>query len=198
MDDNDIDFDADVAIGDVKQLTEAVEKLKAKMIELDEAEKKVKKLKAEIQKLESQEIPDQMDACSVKEITLESGEKVTVKPIVKANLPTKGSIDGQKDENKKAELIHRLRTGMDWLRNNGGEELITNKIVVEFSKGQDNIAGDFEGMAVEHELPFVRDTSVHNATLSKFVSERMKDGKEIPMETLGVYCGRKAQVKKAR
>lgn len=198
---NDVDFDAhnnEKPSGDLKLLTDAVKLLKKKQEDLSALEEEVKQCKKEIQRLESQEIPDQMDACSLKDLTLDTGEKLIVKAIVKASLPTKASIESQKDEDKRAALEHRLRKGLDWLRDNGGEELIKNRIVVEFSKGQDNLAGDFEGKAAEHNLPAMRDQSIHNASLSKFVAEKIKSGTEVPMDTLGVYCGRKAEVKKAR
>jgi len=193
-----IDFDKVVVTGDVRQLTLLVERLKSKKADLSEAEEKVSAIKEEISRIECDEIPDMMDSCSVKELTLGTGEKVVVKQIIKAGLPTKGAIEGQKDADKKAMLTHRLNEGLDWLRKNGGEPLIKNKITIEFSKGQDNLAGDFEGKAEELGLPALREQSVNNSSLSKFVGTKLSAGVDMPKETLGIYLGRKAEVKKAR
>lgn len=198
-DPNDIDFEADAQpVGDLKALTAKVEELKNKMGEAEILADELKDVAKQIAYIEGTEIPDMMDACGVKELVLPSGEKLVVKPIVKASLPTQTSINNAKDENKKAELEHRLDQGLQWLRDNGAEELIKNTIIVEFSRGQDNIAGDFEGKAAELGLPAQRNTSVAHGTLSKFCADKIAKGEDVPHETLGIYCGRKATVKKAR
>lgn len=195
---DDIDFDMPKPVGDLKTLTATAKRLQTLQKELRVLEQSCKDKKKEISQLESQELPDLMDGCSVKTLTLDTGETLKCKSIVKAALPTKAAISGQKDPDKKAELEDRHADGLCWLRGNGGEEIIKNTIIVEFSKGQDNLVGDFIGKAEELELPYNRDEAVHNATLSKFVDEKMQAGVEVPMLTLGVYCGRKAEVKKAR
>lgn len=165
--------------------------------EIVKLEEKIKKKKDDLHQMNSQEVPRAMLACRQKEFPLGNGKAITIKDITKAALPTKGALETaqKKDEDKYAELLHNQTVGMEWLRKNKLESIIKNVVSIEFSKGQDNIVGDFIGMCEEHEVPYSRAQIVHPSTLSNAVAEKMAKGVEVPMKELGVYCGQQSIIK---
>lgn len=192
--------DAKQLAGTIEDITRMANRVIDTEEEIDKLEKQTKKKKADLHRLQSQELPDIMG--SMTEFKLESGHEVIVEKFTKAGLPTKQAIiqAGKRDENKKIELETRLEEGLTWLRDPkiGGKSLIKNKLAVEFSAGQDNMVGEFVAKAEELGLPVNRTTEVHPASLGKFVKEKMEKGVAVPMDVLGVYCGRKAVVKKPK
>lgn len=193
----DLEADANKPVGDLNEVLKKANLLLKKYAEMKILEDQVSELAEEIRTLESKDIPEIMDACNLKELPFNNGLKIIVEDIVKAGLPSKSSIEKEKDESKKAEKEYKLAEGLKWLRETKNDSLIKNVLALEFSKGQDNIVGDFEGQAHEMGIPTKRTESVHPASLSKLVKERMEKGEEVPKDILGVYCGKKAAVKKS-
>lgn len=192
-----LEADANKPQGDLNQVIEKGNELINLKRSLADLEDKAKAVAEKIRQIETQELPEIMENCNVDKFEFGNGYKVQVNSIIKASLPAKSAIDKEKDEERKAELEHRLNQGLKWLRENGGTEIIKNVFAVEFSKGQDNIVGDFVGRAEELKLPYQRQQSVHPSNLSRFVKEKMQKGDNVPKEALGVYCGKQAVVKKS-
>jgi len=198
----DIDIEADAAmpVGDLNQARKMGEKLLTLQSQLEDLKEVVKDKAEEIRTLETKDLPELLASCNLKSLPFTDGTVINIKDIVKASIPSQSQIDKEKDEIKRDNLEWRRDAGMKWLRKKdiGGASLIKNILALEFSKGQDNIVGDFMGKAEELGIPALRSESVHAATLSKFVKEKMEKGVNIPKEELGVYCGQQAVVKKPR
>lgn len=184
--------------GSLSSIAEKAEEMIRIQDEIAQLEIRLEQKRADLHRIESSELPELMGSMAT--FKLQNGWGVEVTEITKAALPTLSAIEAarKKDEEKAMELEQRREDGFQFLRDNEAESLIKNKLALEFSKGQDNIVGDFIAKAEEAGLPTQRVTEVHNATLSKWVKERMEKGLEVPMDLFGVYCGRKAVLKKPK
>lgn len=138
--------------------------------ELEAAEKHVKELKKELVDIAEHKIPELMDEAGVAEFKTSSGIKITIKENIRASISKANAIDAFK-----------------WLREHGHEALIKRKIVVEFSKGEDEDAARALELLQNEELAVDDNSTVHPQTLAKFVREKLEAGEDVPQELLGVY-----------
>jgi hypothetical protein len=125
-------------------------------------------------------LPDAMAEVGMTEFTTADGLSVKVLDKCSGSLP--------KDEAKRSEALA-------WLEQ-VAPNLIKAQVVAEFQKGQDNIRGhlceELRGLGVAYQDR--RD--VHASTLKAFARERMRKGEEVPLEKLGLYARREAEVKR--
>lgn len=187
----DLETPANVDLSQVAKTAGEMLRLEA---EIEAMEAELKDKKKELETVQMQTLPDLMQSFGLKDFTLSNGAKVVIDSIVKASLPTKTAID-KADEDERPVLENRLHEALTFMRDNNAGELIKNELALEFSKGQDNIVGDFIGKAEEMGIPHKRQESVHNSTLCKWIKERMQAGLDVPMDLFGVYTGKKAIVK---
>lgn len=133
-------------------------------------EQQLAELKERYNRLSSVDIPAKFAELGVEALTLETGEKVTVKHGISASIPKQ-----------------RLDEAIAWLRANGGASIVKNKITTAFGRGSDEAAKQLcqelndRGFDVEQSL------SVHPQTLSAFVRELMENGEDVPLDLLGAY-----------
>lgn len=191
----DLKKDKAESMGDISGALKLAEGYIALCKEIDGMEAALAEKNEEKHRMESVDLPEALDALNAKQLPLLNGGILKIKDITKCSLPSQSSIEKQKDPSKKSELESNLAEGMAWLRDPdvGGEPLIKNFLMLEFEKGHDNIVGDFVGMAEEHGLPFMKETSVHAATLEKFIKTKIAAGVAIP-KAFSVYTGRKAVI----
>lgn len=165
--------------------------------EIATLEEELKAKKASLYNIETKELPDEMDACGLKEFTMSNGQKIVVESIISASLPSQGQID-KADEDEKAMLEYRLKSGLKFLRMNGADSLIKNVLKLEIDKGKDNVVQDVIKFADELGIAHKREEKVHAQTLNKYIKERIRDGLEVPNETFSVYSGRIAYIVKPK
>jgi hypothetical protein len=111
------------------------------------------------------------------------GFKVTIKDFLSGSLP--------KDEEKRS-------SALEWLRDVGAEDLIKNELHAHFDRGQDNIAGHIAGALEENKIKYEQTIGVHPSTLKAYARERMERGEDVPLELLGLYAGRIAEIKEKK
>lgn len=128
-------------------------------------------------------LPDLMASAGTKEFTTEEGFKVSIKDFLSGSLP--------KDEDKRT-------VALEWLRGNGAEDLIKNELHAHFDRGQDNVAGDVAGKLQEAGIAFEQAVGVHPSTLKAYANERMRNGEDVPLELLGLYAGRIAEIQRPK
>ena len=147
--------------------------------ELETIDEYAKKLKAELHVITSTQLVDVLASAGVSEFKTKD-VKVSVKDFISGSLP--------KEE-------HARSQALQWIESVGAADIIKNHLEMDFDKKQDNLAGQveefLEGLGVE----FHRQRDVHHSTLKSFANERMKAGEDLPLETLGLYAGRKAEIK---
>ena len=133
---------------------------------------------------------------NLKDFTLKNGAKVEVKEVISGSVPSQGAIDRAKEEDKKVELQMLQQQCFDWLRANGGGDLIKSNVEVQFGKDEDEACNQFTKRLRDEKLYYKRAVGVHPATLNKFIQERLGEGKDVPLEMFRVYTGRKANIRR--
>lgn len=147
--------------------------------ELEGLEEYAKKLRAELHDITAVKLVDALNSAGTTEFKTKD-VKVTVKDFISGSLP------------KEADARNRA---LQWIESAGAADMIKNHLEADFDKKQDNMVAQVEELLESLGVEFVRQRDVHHSTLKSFASERMKNGEEIPLETLGLYAGRKADIK---
>ena len=140
--------------------------------------------KEQLRRLQEQDLPEAMDEVGMIAFKLDDGAEIKVKAFYNASIP----------EERKEEAF-------DWLKENDFEGLIKGEVKVSFGKGEYEVAQAF--------LRFVRGFNqksidpeykehVHWQSLRAFVREQIEGGHPLPLETFGVFIGRKAELKLAK
>ena len=144
-----------------------------------ELEAELKAKKEELRLTAEQELPDAMQAAGLTQITLSTGEKISVNEFYNAHI--------SKANQEKA---------YEWLVSNGHEGLIKNEVLMKFGRDESEVVEQTVSALQSRGLsPEVRQ-SVHPSTLKAFVKEQFTSGNDIPTEPFGIYIGTKATIKK--
>ena len=163
-------------------------RMAAEMIETESMiagmEETLKDLKSRLTHLKTLELPDLMaeNGCSTfthaeTGMTIEVGEFVA------------GALVKDPVQRKAA---------LDWLAANGAADSIKTEVSVEFGKNEHNMAKDLSAK-LKQDGYFVNDVeTIHHQTLLAFVREKMHNGEEVPLESLGLFAGRTAKIKASR
>ena len=144
-----------------------------------ELEADLKAKKEELRLTSEQELPDAMQQAGLTQITLSSGEKISINEFYNAHI--------SKANQEKA---------YEWLATNGHEGLIKNEVLLKFGREETEVVDETVSALQSRGLsPEVRQ-SVHPSTLKAFVKEQITSGNDIPTEPFGIYIGTKATIKK--
>ena len=147
--------------------------------ELEQLELDVKAKKEELRLTSEQELPDAMAAAGLNEITLSTGEKISVGEFYSAHISKANQ-----------EVAYRC------LIDNGHEGLIKNEVLDKFNREESEAVDQtVEALKTRGLDPQIKQ-SVHPSTLKAFVKEQLTTGKDIPSEPFGIYIGTKATIKK--
>lgn len=122
-----------------------------------------------------------MEERGVTSIKMKDGQAVDIKPFYT------GSIT--KDRQEEA---------FQWLRDKGYDDIIKNQVVVKFGRAEDEKANQMYTSFLEKGFDIDRNIKVEPMTLKGFIREMIESGKELPMETFGVFVGHKINIKKGK
>ncbi len=139
------------------------------------------KAKKESLRLQNEHIVQLMEERGVKSIRMTDGQSVDIKPFYT------GSITKEKQEE-----------AFQWLRDNGYDDIIKNQVVVKFGRAEDEQALKVWNSLMNEGFDTERNTKVEPMTLKGFIREMIENGKELPMETFGVFVGHKINIKKGK
>ena len=162
-------------------------RMAAEVIETEETieslEENLADLKKRLNHLKTVELPDLMAENGLSSFThADSGREIEVSDFVA------GSLTKKTDERKVA---------LEWLAANGAADMIKSEVTVEFNKTEHNMAKDLAAK-LKADGYFVEEIEgIHAQTLLAFVREKLRNGEEVPIDTLGLYAGRVAKVKAA-
>jgi hypothetical protein len=86
---------------------------------------------------------------------------------------------------------------INWLDANDYGHIVKRELVFSFAKGDDISFEKFRTAVKKIKMPLVmkENYSVHNATLTAWVTEQIGDGVDLPKETFGIFRQRTAKVK---
>jgi hypothetical protein len=189
----------------VVALPASLEQVSALALQMIEAENKVdtlteqlKEAQKELSRIESADLPDVMESLGLSEFTLTNHYKIKVKPIIKASLPAPSSIENSCGSMRES-LLLRLNDGIKYLNDHGAGAMVKNLVSVELGKDSNELAEKIIKVVEEHCGVRARQSvSVHPQTLSSYVKEKIEEGLDIPLETFGVFTGRKATITKPK
>ena len=139
------------------------------------------KVKKDLLKQNGEQIVSLMEERGVKSIKMSDGQSVDIKPFYTGSI----SRDNQEEAFK-------------WLRDNGYDDIIKNQVVLKFGRAEDEKADQIYSDLASKGLDADRNIKVEPMTLKGFIREMIENGKDIPMETFGVYVGHKINIKKGK
>jgi len=139
------------------------------------------KSKKESLRQQNELIVQLMEERGVRSIKMKDGQSVDIKPFYT------GTITREKQE-----------AAFEWLRNNGYDDIIKNQVVVKFGRAEDEKAQKMYTTFLEKGFDIDRNVKVEPMTLKGFIREMIESGKELPMETFGVFIGHKINIKKGK
>ena len=176
-----------------------VSALATRLVQIETAKERlmeqVTRLDEEYNRIQSADLPALMDAIGIKEFKLNSGELITVKPIIQGSLPSESAVLKEKDPEKRHELRERLEQGFVYLTKHGAGALIKNFVTAELGKDSSALAkkacAALKSIGVE---PTVS-RGVHPASLNSWIKERLAAGSENDHDLFKIYSGTRAEVK---
>jgi|TARA_R100001086_G_C11796665_1_gene247759 hypothetical protein len=167
---------SDGELSKVSNLANRQLELAAQVLEL---EAKLRAKKEEFRLTSEQELPDAMQSVGLTQITLSTGERISINEFYSAHI--------SKANQEKA---------YEWLVSNGHEGLIKNEVLLKFGREEVEVVNETVSALQSRGLsPEVRQ-SIHPSTLKAFVKEQFTSGNDIPTEPFGIYIGTKATIKK--
>tara|TARA_R100000388_G_scaffold38413_1_gene29662 strand:- start:912 stop:1499 length:588 start_codon:yes stop_codon:yes gene_type:complete len=163
--------------------------------EIMKMELSLKQKKQDLDKLATQDLPDLMQELNLKNFTLNNGAKVLVDDVLSGSIPSASSILRAKGEDK-MEKEMRQEQCFDWLRANGGSDLIKSNVEVQFGRDEDQLCNDFTKELQDRSIHYRRAVGVHPATLNSFLKEKIESGANVPRDTFKLFEGRKAKIRR--
>lgn len=149
--------------------------------EVDLAEKELKKAKRLLSDISEKQIPDLMAKLNMKSFKLMTGESIEVLEKLRC------SIAGERNAG-----------AINWLDENNHGNLVKRNYTIEFDRDEKEEAEKFVAAMREHNrrLRISQKNTVHNQTLSSFLTERLTAGDDIPMDLFGAYWQKKTKIKR--
>jgi hypothetical protein len=152
-------------------------KKQQKLLQLvQQAENALATAQAALRQVQEIDLPDAMLAAGCKAFTLDSGDSIKVVEGISASLSAEKRV-----------------AACAWLRDHGYGDLVSDDVTLSFGKGQEDKA---RALAVELIGRVV--TNVNTGTLKALIREKMEEGVDMPLDTLGAYLWRKAEIKGRR
>lgn len=186
-----IDADPPAAPGDrIAQLRASCEELREVAGEINDLERRLDDARARRAKLRTESIPDQMDMCGVGALDLLArgnwpAVRVEVRPEVRA------CVAASWDDARK-------RAALDWLDGDGSGDLIKTVLTVRFPREERVRALEVAAGLRQLRLSVDLEESVHAQTLSAWLRQRLRrpeNNRPVPLDVIGGYAGRVAEIK---
>lgn len=163
---------------DVSEISLLARQLVGAEKEVERAEDILKRAKEDARRLREEALPSAMDEAGVKELTLESGEKITVTTEVYCSIP-----------------VAKREEAFAWLESNNFGGLIKSDVSVAFDRGDKSKAEALVQRLAAEGLTPEMSTTVHPQTLKAFVKEQLAKGANVPLDLFGARPVNTARVK---
>lgn len=171
---------SDFEVSEVDPISKACQEQLKLEKEIEDLES-LMKVKKDLLKQNGEQIVSLMEERGVKSIKMSDGQSVDIKPFYTGSI----SRDNQEE-------------AFQWLRDNGYDDIIKNQVVLKFGRAEDEKADQIYSDLASKGLDADRNIKVEPMTLKGFIREMIENGKDIPMETFGVYVGHKINIKKGK
>jgi hypothetical protein len=146
------DEEVPVSDDDLKSIAELAARQIAMEDWIERQEERLKEGKRKLAKITSEDLPDAMRAAGVKEFTLENGAELKLDMKVRASITKANEADAY-----------------EWLRENGGADIIRQKFELSFGASEDAQAEDFASKLEEEGLDYNQKVNVPWNSLDAFV-----------------------------
>lgn len=171
---------SDFEVSEVDPISKACQEQLKLEKEIEDLESLIK-AKKDLLRQNGEQIVSLMEERGVKSIKMSDGQSVDIKPFYTGTI--------SKDHQEEA---------FQWLRDNGYDDIIKNQVVLKFGRAEDEKANQIYNDLASKGLDADRSIKVEPMTLKGFIREMIENGKDIPMETFGVYVGHKINIKKGK
>jgi len=171
---------SDFEVSEVDPISKACQEQLKLEKEIEDLESLIK-VKKDLLRQNGEQIVSLMEERGVKSIKMSDGQSVDIKTIYSGTI----SRDNQEE-------------AFQWLRDNGYDDIIKNQVVLKFGRAEDEKANQIYNDLASKGLDADRSIKVEPMTLKGFIREMIENGKDIPMETFGVYVGHKINIKKGK
>jgi len=156
----------------VIQIYDLVSKLKASVEDVEEV---LKRRKKDLFDIRQTQIPEIMKEFGLSSLKTSAGNKIEIKTGISITVRNKDGL-------------------YSYLRNNGAGDLVKNIITVDVENEEER--KEVIAKLDETMCSFDSSESVHSATLKKYVSDALKEGKQMPEDVLNVYQYEFSKLKK--
>ncbi|MAK50646.1 hypothetical protein [Marinobacter sp.] len=171
-------WDSEVTDNELATVSSLAQKQLDLANEVSGLEDMLKAKKEELRLTQEQELPDAMSAAGLTQITLSTGEKISINEFYSAHISKANQ-----------------QQAYQWLLDNGHEGIIKNEVSLKFGRGESAIVDETVLALKSRGLSPEVKQSIHPSTLKAFVKEQLTTGNDIPTEPFGVYIGTKAIIK---
>lgn len=162
--------------------------------EIKDIEKHLKEKKIIADNLERVTLPELMQQVDCLDFKSTSGERIVLKDIITASIPSATAINKATGEKWK-QLVDRKNACIEWLRQNKKDNFIKSIITIDVGKDEDlahNIIKTLEKINVSCSV----DETVHPQTLISAMKSFIDENLIIPKETFNLYQGKIVKITK--
>ena len=163
----------------------AIGKLCNELVKIEDQERdlvaKLKSIKQKKYTLSGEIIPTALQEIGISRVDLEDGSAVDVKQVYRAHI---------KQENKEQ--------AFNWLKKNKLEDIIKNKVIVSFGKGENEQALTLMQSLRDKGVEPIQDQKVEPMTLMAVVKEQYQIGVNMPDDIFGIYVGFETKIKRKK
>lgn len=176
--------DAELSPGEagniLAQITRTARELRDAQADVESAEATLKAAQERVRGLTEHQLPLLMDEAQQKELVTLDGWRITRSDTIRAGISA---------DNMPAAVL--------WLDANGQGSIVKHEVKLMFGKGEEQKLAEAVDVLREHHFAPTDKMSVHAQTLGAVVRELLAEGRELPMELLGIYVQPTIKLKRA-
>lgn len=150
------------------ELLDTINRLLAANAAVQRCEEELAAAKQKATTLSEETVPSMMQELGINELKLESGQTITIRPDVYAQIPP-----------------DRKEEAFEWLSSHGFGGLIKVDVEASFGRDEREQAVILANELQERGLNVAVEQGVHNQTLKAFIRERLAKAEDIPLDLFG-------------
>lgn len=166
-----------------------VQQYKAAKAQIADLEMQLKAQNKEVQRITMDEVPALMNEISVKEMKMDDGTVVKVKPDFTCGIPSETAINKTSDTLDKNALMDRKEQCLNHIRGSEGADIIKTNLMVDIGKDKE-LRQQLENLLSEFTQQRITDGKtgvsysvaevVHPQTLKAWIKEKLEKGIDVP------------------
>lgn len=172
-------FEPTTSVRDLEVLTGLAERQQKLEAEIEAKEEELKELQKQHREISWKHIPETMDALKMRKFELANGFTVSISEKLRVSVPAKNRADAYQ-----------------WVEENDGQALVKRTMVIPFSKEQEKLARKFKRDCEQRKvkLPMEETKTIASPTLNKFLTDKLAEGVDVPLDLFGAFRQRIAKI----